>query len=881
MADIGKNDFIGAAPHPAEAHWSGPAQGLAARIRRFLDEHSVHASQALVILPYAPLLPLARDAWAATQASGFTPRFETFSGWARSLGALPPEAPDVTCDTARDLVTAAGLLQQAGLQDRRSALAAPLVEAAHQLARACAAVHPERRTAWGDAAREVVGPGIDSPVLAYEAAVARIALEWVLSSAHANDLLFTPRAVAGLRSVVLIQGVAPDPLSDTLAQVWSGDCLILRLPVEAELEPQAETQAVAGRSARLHACADAEDEAGRAAACVLTHVEKGRTPVALVSQDRALTRRISAMLRARGATLHDESGWKLSTTRAAAQAMGALRACGRLASGDAVLGWVKQSPVFEPAAVRTLESALRRAGARQWQGWSVPSGKAFAAVPDLVEQIDAMRSSLQRARPLAEWLAAMQALLDAAGQFKPLQRDAAGRQVIAVLRLESAAQALLGRSLEAVPGGQRRLELSEFTSWAEQALEAESFVPLAPATADGEPAATQVTVVAMSQLAGRPFAAVVAPGCDERRLAAAPDPPGVWTQPQRTALGLPDRAQLQAALAGQWRQLLLAPQVDLLWRSGDDGGEAVLPSPLLLALQAVPGAAVAGADPRTVRAIVARATPVPAPRSDQLPVRRISASAYEDLRRCPYRFFALRQLRLQESDELDTELDKRDFGLWLHAVLAKFHALLAGEGATDDAARHALMERAAQAVLAEQRLSAEEFLPFAAAWPQVRSGYLEWLATHESQGLRFDVSEKWQEQPLGGLTLIGQLDRIDRAAGLVEEEGSFVIDYKTESLSVTQERIKRADEDTQLAFYAALLPHGTLRAAYVNVGERGKTTTVEQVDLLDAREMLVEGILHDLQRIGEGTPMPPLGEGQVCDFCSARGMCRKDFWSVA
>ena len=875
MADIGKNDFAPPAPHPAQASWSDPHPAIAAAIASHLDERRIHLSQALVLLPYSSLLPLARQAWAARQVSGFSPRFETLNSLTLSLGVLPPEAPDVTGDTARDLITAGGLLQQAGLGERRRALDAPLVEAAHQLSRACAAVAPDRRAEWGDAAREVVGPGIDSPVLAYETAVATIALEWALSSACATDVLFGPQAIHGLRCVVMVEGLAPDPLADALLRHWSegegeAACSVLRLSLAVQAAPHA--------PARLHASADAEDEAARAAACVLEHIQNGRSPVALVSQDRALTRRISAMLRARGAILVDESGWKLSTTRAAAQVLSALRACTRLASGDAVLGWIKQAPVFEPAALRSLEAALRRNGARQWQGWFVPPGKAYATVPELVEEVDVLRHAMQRGRPLTEWLAGLQALLEASGQWRALQRDAAGRQVIAVLRLETAAQAVMGRSLQTVPGGERRLELSEFTVWVEQALEAESFVVTAPKT-DLE-TSSQVVVVPLHQLAGRPFAAVVVAGCDERRLPAAPDPPGMWNQAQRDALGLADRQVLQIALAGQWRQLLLTPHVDLLWRTGDDGGEAVLPSPLLMALQAVPGAAVEGVDPRVMRSVPIRPVTVPRPRGDLLPVQRISASAYEDLRRCPYRFFALRQLRLQETDELEGELDKRDFGLWLHAVLSRFHALLADEGATDEAARHTLMERASESVLAEQRLSSDEFLPFAAAWPQVRKGYLAWLASHEAEGLNFHASEGWHEQSLGKLTLFGQVDRIDRARGMPEEEGSFVIDYKTESLSVTRERVKRPDEDTQLAFYAALLPHGSLRAAYVNVGEGGVTTTVEQVDVLDAREALVEGILSDLERVADGAPMPPLGEGQVCDFCSARGICRKDFWST-
>jgi ATP-dependent helicase/nuclease subunit B len=87
-------------------------------------------------------------------------------------------------------------------------------------------------------------------------------------------------------------------------------------------------------------------------------------------------------------------------------------------------------------------------------------------------------------------------------------------------------------------------------------------------------------------------------------------------------------------------------------------------------------------------------------------------------------------------------------------------------------------------------------------------------------------------------------------------------------------------EDTQLAFYAALLEEDTLAAAYVNVGERGKTERLDQPAVVEARDLLVEGILNDLARVAGGAEMPALGEGLACEFCAARGLCRKDWWSL-
>jgi ATP-dependent helicase/nuclease subunit B len=43
--------------------------------------------------------------------------------------------------------------------------------------------------------------------------------------------------------------------------------------------------------------------------------------------------------------------------------------------------------------------------------------------------------------------------------------------------------------------------------------------------------------------------------------------------------------------------------------------------------------------------------------------------------------------------------------------------------------------------------------------------------------------------------------------------------------------------------------------------------------------LLEEGILHDLARITDNAPLLALGEGPICGFCAARGVCRRDFWT--
>ena len=72
-----------------------------------------------------------------------------------------------------------------------------------------------------------------------------------------------------------------------------------------------------------------------------------------------------------------------------------------------------------------------------------------------------------------------------------------------------------------------------------------------------------------------------------------------------------------------------------------------------------------------------------------------------------------------------------------------------------------------------------------------------------------------------------------------------------------------------------------LQAAYLNLGERTSVEAVQQPDLLPLRDALLRGITQDMQAIAQGHLLQPLGQGSACTWCSARGLCRRDFWSQA
>lgn len=821
-------------------------------LARLLDQQGVLPSRAVVLLAQPALAAEARRAWATRQPTGLLPRFATPWQWAGDLMPWRGNPEDLSRDPARDALVAAGWLDRV-VRERidpglRRELVARLIEAAGQLAPLAAARPPGHRAAWADACRSALGP-VATGNTRWEALIAHVALAWVGASGFDTDVLWTPAARQDAELLVVLPGHAPEPLAEALLQAWGGHGA--RLAWGA-----AEPASVLPRVTR---CADFEHEALCAAASVIEHLNAGRAPVALVANDRLLTRRISALLQGAGVRLRDEAGWKLSTTQAGASLMALLRAAAPRASSDEVLDWLKLAPAFDAAAVRRTELGLRRRGVAQW---------AAAPAELRPEGVDAVLAELRASRPLVQWLRDVDHALQRSGQRALLDADAAGSQLLRLLRLGDAAHEFDGLGEVAGEGARQRWSLAAFSAWVREVLEGAGFQP-------GEAGPAQVVVLPLAQRLGRTFGAVVVPACDERHLPASPDPAGQWSNEQRQALGLHDRAALRAAAQSAWATLFDGTPLDLLWRHRHQG-EALLPSPWVDALGLVPTP-----PPLGLRELPALGTATPRPSAPSLAPERLSASAYEDLRRCPYRFFALRQLRLAEAEELDTEADARDLGNWLHRVLRAFHERRR-DARPGEAADRATLDALADQVASDMGLRPEggegSFLPYRALWPALREGYLGWLRAHEAQGHRFVEAEAEHAARAGRWHLVGQLDRIDQTP----EGLPLLIDYKTESRQRTRERVRQPFEDTQLAFYAALLGAPALRAGYLSLsdtsgGPDDTALLVEQPELLAARDALLQGLVHDLDRIAAGAVLPALGEGATCEHCAARGLCRKDF----
>lgn len=828
---------------------------------QWLSEQGVDLRSAVMLVPFAQHLAPARRAWA--QRGGWQVRVETTRTLAASLGPAP-RAMDgqLSLDATTDRLNAARLLRTQSWV-RRDPMAfdeavAAVVNTAHALARAAAAVEPDERADFWQKGRELLaspgGPG------GTERGLARLALEWAATGpAPGTDRVFAHRPSAWL----VVQAGGGDPLVQRVIERSQAPALVLDAD-ETVLH-------ALGAALSLAACSGFEDEAESAAAQVLVHLRRGEAPVALVAQDRVLVRRVRALLERQGVNLLDETGWTLSTTRAAAQVMGLLRAAGEAASTDALLDWLKAGgrPGVE-RAVSDLEDACRRAG------WSRAAAIDTQGLTDAAAALlHEARSMLQplaapRRQALAQWVMALQGTLAHSGMLDALCADPAGGQVLRQLRVLDAG----GWCARAA--AQTLMTLDEFSAWADGALEDAAFVP------EPQPDPS-VILLPLGRLMLRPFAAVVFPGADDRHLGAAAPPQPLLSETQALALGVPTTTQRREGEALAFAHALSAAPVTLLYRRSD-GADPLSLSPLVeqrrLRLERAGRPVTAWVDPRVESSVAAQPLSMPAPSAPQLLPARLSASACEALRACPYRFYALHLLRAREADELGEEIEQRDYGTWLHAVLMTFHAQR-GEPESAEAECERLLAIAHEERLA-QGLDEADFLPFEAGFAELAPRYVAWLHERDAQGARWWQGEVEREiSPPGwqGVRLFGRIDRMDHVRG---ERGPAVelIDYKTGNASGLRDKLKQPLEDTQLAFYAALMQpelEVPLQASYLALGR--KIEDLPHPDVDDSARALVDGLGADLARIRAGAGLPALGEAPTCDYCEARGLCRRDHWT--
>ena len=250
----------------------------------------------------------------------------------------------------------------------------------------------------------------------------------------------------------------------------------------------------------------------------------------------------------------------------------------------------------------------------------------------------------------------------------------------------------------------------------------------------------------------------------------SPDP---WLPPQvRRALALPGLEFRTGLAAHDFMSALGASRV-LLTRARRDSRSPTVASRLWLRLQAMTGGMTR--DQRLERLAAAldasstvepAARPAPRPPADVRP-KRIAVTDLDRLKADPFAFYAKAILRLVKLDPIDAEHHAAWKGTAVHEVLEAWFE--------QDGCDPARLRTRAEAMIADEAIHPM----LRALWSPRLMEAIDWIAAESTRdresGRTPILAEQKGEAEVGGVTLHGRVDRIDRLA-----DGKLaIVDYKT------------------------------------------------------------------------------------------------------
>lgn len=655
-----------------------------------------------------------------------------------------------------------------------------------------------------------------------------------------------------------------ETVSDKVTEQESSQTQSASQPTSIPL-PQPQPYSLALSQAR-----DLEDEAQRAAQTVVSWIEEGKTQIAIIPQDRMVARRVRALLERADIAVSDETGWKLSTTRAAAVLASWLELVTSNAQTNTLLDFLKSPFLFSDAATEELqrmsiEKALVKDGVTG--GWK-EIRSALVDLPIASELMEAMAREATRFsgnKTITEWVKITRGVFDALGLLTAFAEDVAGNQILSLIDA-------VGRDCLAL---HEKFSLAEWRALINLELEQTIFV--APRSDK------RVVIVPMHDTPLRYFDAVIILGGDAAHLPAPSTETLFFADVVRTELGLASRAMRHQEQCRHLAALLLhCPLVVLSWqaqRHGEANPVSTWIQRLELQLAIQQQSPLPSHQIAVSTMLLQQNIPIqPQPRVSEILPTALSASGVNALQACPYQFFASRLLRLSALDGINELPQKRDYGDWVHDILLRYQRSLQ-ETPIPIEKQAALLETVTEQVFAPLLDKNPAALGFYVQWRKNMPAYLEWSQKHAAEGWIFELGEYDVERELQWsyqdrqfhLRLHGRIDRID-----TNQEQQMIIDYKTADPSRLRNGLKQ-HEDQQLAFYGLMMQSTAVPARYVTF-DKTKVTDIEAKPFAEWCVELEKQIQINITAMADDAPLSASGVGKTCDWCEMRGLCRKGGW---
>jgi ATP-dependent helicase/nuclease subunit B len=682
---------------------------------------------------------------------------------------------------------------------------------------------------------------------------------------------------------------------------------------------------------RLLAARRFEELAWVAAKSIESHLVDKKKNIALVAQDRLAARRARALLSRLGNSLRirDETGWKLSTTRAAAafdSLLELIRAPKEGPSANVLLEFL-QNPYFDLARslqkssqvcvdlITQLEDILLASQAKS--GWetfiaAIDKANGYASThggspnEQLIKLIQfAKKLHLAWQSPLLECSSAyaqLQNSLEEAGMAQRLEKDAAGKQLLEVLKRFD---------LSGGPYKDLKMRLPEWLSLLKTVIEEAAYEEA------GKEAEATLSILPLSSTRLREFDAVVVIGCDEQQLPAFSEPPLFFSDALNRYLKSSTITAQYIQQARDLSQLLVTcKSVDLIWQSKSKSGEPLRPSAWIQRLQVVLKKKIPW-EVVEVKLKPFEGQSQPIQKSVSIPdldlriPTTVSPSAYKALRDCPYRYYVSNLLGLRKVKEFEEGFDASLAGQTLHALLRNFFQALKTEEKKSHSTIHGGSDARRQWMIEHlMKFSDKEFEKLIAGdarilgtlrdWQKQIPSFVDWQLKRENEGWRYHDAELSVgftlsiTDPNGikqDIRIAGRADRFDIHES--DASAAAVIDYKNQKIKKITQRAENILDDPQLLIYArgatenpveARIPGReveqaewvTLRADVKDAEKIVRVHPVEDMPAVMAE--FSEQVVNDLNDLWARKPMKAFAPDSVCQYCEARGVCRKGMW---
>jgi len=630
-----------------------------------------------------------------------------------------------------------------------------------------------------------------------------------------------------------------------------------------------------------------------------------KQPIAIVSEDRRLARRVRALLERAGIGLEDTGGWALSTTSAAAALERWLETIEEDFAHQPLLDVLKSPFIFPDedreqhannvyrleqdiiqreniaSGLQRYRSQINRRLQRLETRWTEETAEQLQQLLNRLDHAaEPLRACLgpSRSRPVT-LLESLRESLDTIGIWTAFEHDPAGQRILQEWQL----------LFDAAKHSDIDMSWIEFRAWLGTALERHVFVP---ATAD-----SPVMLLTLQQAQLGQYAAAIIGACDREYLPAGSAKSPFFNDPVRIDLGLPVWPEHHEEQLQRFRRLLeSAPHILMTWHQ-ENAGELRLPSPWLEAirsfnelgwqndltahkLQALlnhPATRVVGSNPLALPQ--RQSYPRPVLPAALLPAT-LSVSMHRQLIDCPYKFFAACGLQLKPREDVKEAFEKAEYGSLVHKSLEVFHRGDSGYpafftepvSAANRTQAITALEKISDAVFSKELEDNFEHRAWRRRWQDIIPAYIDWQSTRQKTWTFSDAERNGEVELKPGRTLKGRLDRIDS-----NPEGQAILDYKTGGIP-KQDEVDRGEE-VQLPSYALLTDALPQRVEYLRVdGKISDTISLEGEALVELASGVKQRLITILGEIETGSALPAWGDMKTCGYCEMSGLCRKQAW---